>query len=159
MYKGDLFMKKTIIWALLALASGAILGKVTFDRYENLEVQKTASIDDKVYMLRYGIYSSEDEMSSKLKKMDRYIYIEKDGKYKVYLGVTASSLNADKIVNLYILKGIKLKKEKVLINNEEFIQNLNQYEKLLDATNDEKSLIIIENQIMSCYEQTVVEDE
>lgn len=159
MYKGDLFMKKTIIWALLALASGALLGKVTFDRYENLEVQKTASIDDKVYMLRYGIYSSEDEMSSKLKKMDRYIYIEKDGKYKVYLGVTASSLNADKIVNLYILKGIKLKKEKVLINNEEFIQNLNQYEKLLDATNDEKSLIIIENQIMSCYEQTVVEDE
>lgn len=152
-------MKKTIIWALLALASGALLGKVTFDRYENLEVQKTASIDDKVYMLRYGIYSSEDEMSSKLKKMDRYIYIEKDGKYKVYLGVTASSLNADKIVNLYILKGIKLKKEKVLINNEEFIQNLNQYEKLLDATNDEKSLIIIENQIMSCYEQTVVEDE
>lgn len=159
MYEGDLFMKKTIIWALLALASGALLGKVTFDRYENLEVQKTASIDDKVYMLRYGIYSSEDEMSSKLKKMDRYIYIEKDGKYKVYLGVTASSLNADKIVNLYILKGIKLKKEKVLINNEEFIQNLNQYEKLLDATNDEKSLIIIENQIMSCYEQTVVEDE
>lgn len=156
---GDLFMKRTIIWTLIALASGAILGKVTFDRYENLEVQKTVNIDDKIYMLKYGTYSSEDEMVEKLKKIDRYIYIEKDGKYSAYLGATASSLSADKIVNLYVLKGIKLKKERVLIDNEEFIQNLNQYEKLLAATDDEKSLIIIEKQIMSLYEQTVVEDE
>ena len=98
-------------------------------------------------------------MAEKLKKIDRYIYIEKNGKYSAYLGATVSSLSADKIVNLYKLKGIKLKKEKVLINNEEFIQNLNQYEKLLTATDDEKSLIIIEKQIMSLYEQTVVEDE
>lgn len=159
MYMGDLFMKKTIMWTLIALASGAILGKVTFDRYENLEVQKTANMDDKIYMLKYGTYSSEDEMAEKLKKIDRYIYIEKNGKYSAYLGATVSSLSADKIVNLYILKGIKLKKEKVLINNEEFIQNLNQYEKLLTATDDEKTLIIIEKQIMSLYEQTVVEDE
>lgn len=159
MYMGDLFMKRTIIWTLIALASGAILGKVTFDRYENLEVQKTANMDDKIYMLKYGTYSSEDEMAEKLKKIDRYIYIEKDGKYSAYLGAAASSLSANKIVNLYVLKGIKLKKERVLIDNEEFIQNLNQYEKLLAATDDEKSLIIIEKQIMSLYEQTVVEDE
>lgn len=152
-------MKKTIIWVFIALASGALLGKVTFDKYENLEVEKTANMNDKVYMLRYGVYKSEDDMAKNLKGIERYVYIVKDGKYSAYLGITASSKNADKIINLYTLKNIKLKKEKVLINNNEFIQNLNEYEKLLDATDDEKSLIIIEKQIMSCYEQMVVEDE
>ena len=43
--------------------------------------------------------------------------------------------------------------------NEEFIENLNEYEKLLKATDDYKSLLIIENQILSCYMNLVVDNE
>ena len=39
-----------------------------------------------------------------------------------------------------------------------FIQNLNEYEKLLSATDDEASLLIIERQILSCYESVVQND-
>ena len=43
-------------------------------------------------------------------------------------------------------------------DNEEFIQNLNEDEKLVSASLDEKSLLIIEKQILSCYEELMVNE-
>lgn len=152
-------MKKTILWVLLALISGAILGKVTFDKYEKIDVQNVISYNNKVYMLRYGTYSDLDEMYEKVTDVDRYIYIEEEDGVSAYVGVSTTKKNANKIKDVYLDKKIELMVEKVTINNDEFIQNLNEYEKLLDATEDEKSLLIIENQILSCYEETVVNNE
>lgn len=152
-------MKKTFIWIIIALASGAVLGKITFDKYENIDIQQVANINDKVYFLKYGTYKSEDEMHNKMKDFDRYIFIIKDNKYISYLGAAASKKNANKIKDLYKIKNINLEIEKIMVDNEEFISNLNEYEKLLDVAEDEKSLIIIENQIIACYERLVVDYE
>ena len=154
-----IFMKKTVLWVLAALISGAILGKVTFDKYEKIDVQSVISFNNKVYMLRYGTYSNLDEMYEKVTNVDRYIYIDKEDGVSAYVGVSTTKKNANKIKDVYLDKKIELTVEEVTINNDEFIQNLNEYEKLLDATEDEKSLLIIENQILSCYEETVVNNE
>ncbi len=152
-------MKKNVIWALVALVLGGILGKLTFDQYQNLEVQQVASIDDLVYAVKYGTYASEEEMAEKVTGAERYIFINENGKISAYVGISTSQKNAQKIKDIYEAKGLKLTIEKIRIKNDEFIQNLNEYEKLLDATDDEKSLLIIQNQILSCYEQLVVKDE
>lgn len=152
-------MKKTIIWIIVALVSGATLGKLTFDKYENLDIQKVISLNDKIYMIKYGTYNSEGEMANNLTDVERYIYIINNGKYSAYVGASTTRKNAQKIVDIYAAKNIKLTLDKISINNEEFIQNLNEYEKLLEASDDEKSLLIIQKQIMSCYEQLVVSDE
>lgn len=152
-------MKKTILWTFIALISGAFLGKFTFDKYDNLNVKQVANLDNSVYMLKYNTYLSEDEMSNDLKTLDRYIYIVKDNKYYVYLAITKTLDNANKMLNLYTLKNIKLQIEKVSLDNDEFISNLNEYEKLLSATEDEKSLLIIQRQILACYTSLVVKDE
>lgn len=152
-------MKKTVIWIIIALLSGAILGKLTFDRYENLDVQKVISMDDKIYMLKYGTYGNEESMAENVTAIDRYVFIENNGKFSAYVGASTTRKNAQKIADIYASKNVKLTIEKVSIRNEEFIQNLNEYEKLLDATEDEKSLLIVQNQILSCYEKMVVKDE
>lgn len=152
-------MKKNVICAVVALLLGAILGKLTFDQYQNLEVQTVANINDSVYAVKYGTYQSEDEMAKKVTKAERYIFINKNGKISTYVGISTSEKNANKIKKIYDAKGLDLKVEKIKIDNDEFIQNLNEYEKLLDATDDEKSLLIIQNQILSCYEQLVIKDE
>ncbi len=154
-----MYMKKTFIWILLALASGALLGKFVFDRYEKVDTQNVISYDNYVYMLKYGSYDSLDDMSNSITNVDRYVYIENDGKINAYVGISKTKDNANKIKKIYDNKDIKLLVEKVQIENEEFIQNLNEYEKLLDATEDENSLIIIEKQILSCYEDVVVNNE
>ena len=152
-------MKKTLIWIILALTSGALLGKFVFDRYEKLDTKSVISYDNYVYMLKYGNYDSLDDMSNKITNIDRYVYIEKDGKVNAYIGISKSKDNANKIKKVYDNKNINLKIEKVQIENEEFIQNINEYEKLLEVAEDEKSLLIIEKQILSCYEDLVVNNE
>lgn len=152
-------MKKTFIWVLIALLSGALLGKFTFDRYKNIDTMNVISYDKEIYMLKYGTYDSLDDMSNKITNVDRYIYIEKDNKVTAYVGIAKNLENANKIKDIYSAKNIKVTVVKETIDNEEFIQNLNEYEKLLEASDDEKSLLIIEKQILSCYEEVVVNDK
>ena len=151
-------MKKTIIWVLLALISGALLGKFTFDSYENIDTKNVISYDNYVYMLKYGKYDNFDEMKDKVIDVDRYIYIENDDKVTAYVAIAKTKENINKIKNIYANKNINLEIVKEKIDNEEFIQNLNEYEKLLSASLDEKSLLIIEKQILSCYEELMVNE-
>lgn len=152
-------MKKTIIWIIFALVSGALLGKFTFDRYEKIDTRNVISYDNYVYMLKYGTYESEDEMGNKVTDVDRYVFIATDNKVTAYVGISKTKESLSKVKNIYDKKNVDLTIEKVKIDNDEFIQNLNEYEKLLVATDDEKSLLIIEKQILSCYESVVVNNE
>lgn len=152
-------MKKTFIWVLIALLSGALLGKFTFDRYKNVDTMNVISYDKEIYMLKYGTYDNLNDMSNKITNVDRYIYIEKDDKVTAYVGIAKNLESANKIKDIYSAKNIKVTVVKETIDNEEFIQNLNEYEKLLEASDDEKSLLIIEKQILSCYEEVIVNDK
>ena len=152
-------MKKTLFWVFMALISGAFLGKVTFDKYENLDIQNVISLNNKIYMLKYGTYANLDEMQDDVTGVDRYIYIQDGDRISAYVAISTTKKNINVIKDIYLSKNLKLTIEKVTINNDEFVQNLNEYEKLLEATEDEKSLLIIENQILSCYEKVVVNNE
>lgn len=152
-------MKKTLFWIVLALASGSLLGKFTFDTYENIEVRKVISVNDEVYMLKYGTYENVEQMIEEITDINRYIYIEEENKVTAYIGISTTKENINKIKTIYDNKGIITSIKKLTISNEEFIQNLNEYEKLLSATEDEASLLIIQKQILSCYEELVATNE
>ena len=152
-------MKKTLYWIFIAILSGIILGYLTFNRYEDLNIRNVIKLDDGVYMIKYGTFYDMDEMIDTVTEIDRYIYINKDDKYDVYIEIAKSYENIARILDIYKSKINNLKIEKVNIENEEFIQNLDEYEKLLTACNDDKSLLIVENQILSCYEKLVLSNE
>ena len=152
-------MKKTILWILLAGISGIILGRLTFNKYENLTVENTIKLDDGVYMLKYGIYDSFDLMINDMSSIERFVYIKENEKYKAYIAISKSLDNINKIKKIYDNKNNNLEIEQVNIDNNEFILNLDEYEKLLDACEDEKSILIVVNQILSCYEKLVSNDE
>ena len=152
-------MKKTILWIMFAILSGAVLGKVTFDKYSSLKVDEVISYNTNTYMLKYKTYSSKKKMEEDVKKIDRYIYIKEGNDITVYLAITTSKDNIKKIKKIYDEENIKTSIKRVDIENEEFIQNLNEYEKLLTAAYSKSSLITIENQILSCYEKLVDNDE
>ena len=132
---------------------------MTFNFYDNVDTQNIISYDENVYLLKYGTYKTLDEMKDKVLDIDRYIYIEENGKFTSYVAITKTKENINKIKKIYDSKDIKLTVEKRKIDNEEFIQNLNEYEKLLSATEEENSLLIIEKQIISCYESMVMARE
>ena len=152
-------MKKTFIWIFVALVSGAFLGKTTFDRYKKVDSINVISNNTNVYALRYGKYANLDEMQDDVTHVDRYIYIESKDDVSAYVALATTRDSINKIKKVYKNKNLNLTVSKVNIENEEFIENLNEYEKLLKATDDYKSLLIIENQILSCYMNLVVDNE
>lgn len=143
----------------MALVSGAFLGKTTFDRYKKVESINVISNNTNVYALRYGKYANLDEMQDDVTHVDRYIYIESKDDVSAYVALATTRDSINKIKKVYKDKNLNLTVSKVNIENEEFIENLNEYEKLLKATDDYKSLLIIENQILSCYMNLVVDNE
>ena len=151
-----MFMKKIVLCSILAIISGGILGKITFDRYDKLNVNHVIKLDKNVYMLKYDTYKNKEDMLNNTSNLERYIYIEKDNKFYVYVAVAKTMDSINKLKNIY---SDNLKVEKVNIKNDGFIQNLDEYEKLLKSTNDIDSLKVIESEILSCYEKWVVYNE
>lgn len=151
-----MFMKKIVLCSILAIISGGILGKITFDRYDKLNVNPVIKLDKNVYMLKYDTYKNKEDMLNNTSNLERYIYIEKDNKFYVYVAVAKTMDSINKLKNIY---SDNLKVEKVNIKNDGFIQNLDEYEKLLKSTNDIDSLKVIESEILSCYEKWVVYNE
>ena len=149
-------MKKIVLCSILAIISGGILGKITFDRYDKLNVKTVIKLDKNVYMLKYDTYKNKEDMLNNTSNLERYIYIEKDNKFYVYVAVAKTMDSINKLKNIY---SGNLKVEKVNIKNDGFIQNLDEYEKLLKSTDDTDSLKVIENEILSCYEKWVVNNE
>ena len=149
-------MKKNILCIILAIISGSILGKMTFDRYEKIDVKNVIKLNNNVYMLKYGTYNSKEDMKENIVDIQRYIYIQKDNKYNVYVAVAKNKESINKLKKIYS-KDYEI--EKINISNNEFIQNLDEYEKLIKTTNDIETLNVIENEILSCYEKMVVNDE
>ena len=151
-----MFMKKIVLCSILAIISGGILGKITFDRYDKLNVKSVIKLDKNVYMLKYDTYKTKEDMLNNTSNLERYIYIEKDNKFYVYVAVAKTMDSINKLKNIY---SGNLKVEKINIKNDGFIQNLDEYEKLLKSTDDTDSLKVIENEILSCYEKWVVNNE
>lgn len=151
-----MFMKKIVLSITLAIISGGILGKITFDRYDKLNVESVIKLDKNVYMLKYNTYNTKKDMEENTMDLQRYIYIEKDNKFNVYVAIAKTSDSINKLKKVYF---DDLKVDKINIENDGFIQNLDEYEKLLKSTDDIDALKVIENEILSCYEKLVVNDE
>ena len=74
----------------------------------------------------------------------------------MYVGITTSKSNADKIKKVYDDKNIDIYIKQDNINNVEFISNLEQYDVLLESVDKKKDILSINEVILSTYEEMVV---
>ena len=149
--------KKKIIYVLIATLIGISIGKYVFDSYnkESKEVFKYKNVY--VYMLQYGVYSSNENMISNTKKLKNYFYYKNDDGYHVIIGITKNENLKEKIVDSYdITENIYMKR--VNINNSEFIMLLDQYDNLINDTNDKKTIFNAQKQVLSKYEELILEN-
>ena len=148
-------MKKKIVYFIFVFMLGLTIGTYVLNRYKALNYEETSD-SNTVYMLNYADFNSYDDMVNSIVDVDQYIYIDDGSKYKTYLAIAKTKENAQKVKNIYEEKNLSIKK--VSIDNLEFLQNLNEYEKLLDASSDKQAILTIEKQILSCYEKMVANE-
>lgn len=148
---------KGFIIIVFTVLGGIFLGTYIY-KSSKISTQEVFNENNKIYLMQYGVYSTEDSMkNSTVSLSDYFYYKDKDG-YHVIIGVVENKNIANKIRDSYDIKDNIYYKE-VKINNMEFLQSLRQYDSLVSSLSDKTSIINAEKQILSKYEELILNNE
>lgn len=140
-----------LISIVCALLLGYLCANFIFQEYK--ESNSMFSENNLIYFLQYGVYTNSDFDDI---KADKYVKVENDGKYYVYVGMTTDIDNAKKIQDFYRKKNIDLYIKQDVISNSEFIMQLSQYDILLNSTKTEAEINSVLATILSSYEDLLL---
>jgi len=142
-------MKINFLIPIICIILLAILvADIVYQKY----LETNMSYEGNVYFLQQGVYTDE----SNIKGISaNYITVEEENKYYTYLGMTMDKTLAEKIKSIYNEKGIPVYIKSVNITNQEFLNELGQYDILLKNTNEFSQIENILETILSTYEETL----
>ena len=149
-------MKKYLFTFFIAIVIGFFLSYFFIRQYDNYTGIKVSGTGTSLYFIQYGVFSSIDSMEKETIALENYVYNINDGMYYVYIGITANSSNADKIVNHYKDLGYQTIIKKYEISNTKFLEELTNYDNLLLATSDKTVIASLINQVLGKYEEVVI---
>lgn len=150
-------MKKNLIIVLCAIAIGFFMGKTFLEQYEGYNgIKVTSSSGEILYFIKYGEYETMEEMESETISLSNYIYNEVNDKYYVYIGITKNKDNLIKLNNYFNSLGYIVYTEEFLVTNESFLKMLENYDSILANTDDSVVISSISNQILTKYEECVI---
>lgn len=146
-------MKKRIFITVTLLLIGVVLGTKIYSAKASIE--NVFAEGQTYYFLQEGIYSSKKIMEENIQNISPKIINYDDSKYYVYLGITKDEDNAKKIKKIYSQKGYNIYIKEVKLNNEEFYNNVTQFDLLLNNTNNSNEILKITEVVLANYEETV----
>ena len=150
----------TYLLLILCLTVGFFMGKLMFSQYDDKQGLKlVTSASEKVYFIQQGVYSSKESMEENTSNLTYYIYTIDNDRYYVYIGITKNEENLDKLKGYFDSLGYNIYVKEFYISSESFITVLDQYETMLSETNDSKTIGAICSQILSKYEELVINSE
>lgn len=144
-------MKKTIIYGFISVVAGIVLGKyLSIEDFKSLPTFKTG---ESYYFLQEGIYSSEENLAENTKNIETKLVEKSNDKYYVYLGITKNLKVAQKLKQLYENQGYQVYIKEVELKNEEFYNNVTQFDLLLNNDISESEMLTIEEVVLANYEE------
>lgn len=150
----------TYLPLILCLTVGFFMGKLMFSQYDDKQGLKlVSSASEKVYFIQQGVYSSKESMEKNTSNLTYYIYTIDNDRYYVYIGITKNEENLDKLKGYFDSLGYNIYVKEFYISSESFITVLDQYETMLSETTDSKTIGAICSQILSKYEELVINSE
>ena len=140
-------MKNKIKVLLITISIGFILGSIIYNEYKR-------NLDDSnynAYLIQIGSFKDDLEVNP-----NNYLVLEEDGVFNVYAGITTKLSNATKIKDLYEKENVSSIIKPIVINNVEFMNNLEQYDLLLSEVDNKDNLLSINDVIISEYEELIL---
>lgn len=146
-------MKRTIILAVVFLTLGTICGNFLYQKAPNsISVFQQ---DSSYYFLQEGVYTSKDVMQESIKDIPHKLVVFKDDMYYVYVGITKSEKNADKIQKIYEELGYQIHITTESLDNEEFSSNVTQFDLLVEEAESSEDVLTVEEVILANYEELI----
>ena len=146
-------MKKKIFYLLIVLVTGIILGRKIYLATENIEV--TFNEESTYFFLQEGVYSSKEIMEENIKNMNMKVVDNLDNKYYVYLGITKDENIAKRLKEIYEEEGYQIYIKEKTLSNEEFLNNVTQFDLLINNTESIKEILTIEEVVLANYEEII----
>ena len=150
-YSGDNMNYKFIGVLIIAIVLGFISSKIVYGLTD-----KKNDEEYNAYFLQAFVYTDNKNIDEILKKFDSYVIEDENGKKHVYVGITSSKNNKDKIEKLYKSKNVEIYAKKRMINNNNFMINLKQYDIFLSELNKEEDIFSVTEAILSNYDEFVL---
>ena len=144
-------MKKIIISGVLFIILGYYLGTFIF----NEKIINKYKNEEKYYFLQEGVYSSKESLQNNLSKLNKKTIDKKDNKYYVYVGITKDLEVAKKIMKIYEKDGYSIYIKEKYLSNEEFKNNVEQFDLLIKDSKDTSNILTIEEVVLANYEETI----
>ena len=151
--------KSFFITMLVAILIGAVLGNFLFEQYK-LESESVIKEVNSTYFLVEGTYSTETQATKAVTSntdIDPYIIVKEDANYIVYLAITASNDNLEKLKKMYKEKNVNASIKKMSIENEEFLATLEQMDILLNNAKTNDEITSITEVVLANYQEFVLE--
>lgn len=146
-------MKKTIFLGVIFLIGGAFFGKYL---YQNSSLaQAVFQQKEAFYFLQEGVYSSSEVMHENVKDLANKLTVKEDNKYYVYLGITKSKENAQKIKKIYDEMGYSTYIKEVNLSNDEFSSNVEQFDILVKESSSTDDVLTIEEVVLANYDEII----
>ncbi len=147
-------MKKSfIISILLTILLGAIFGKVLYNHYEEETVMGE---DSSIYLLQYGVYTTEEEANKEHEQITPSIVIKEEDKYYLYLGMSLKKSLLEKVKSYYDQENkVTYIKEEALLNST-FSNHLSQWDILLSNATTKEEVKSVCEVVLADYEETVL---
>ena len=144
-------MTKTLILGILFILLGYYLGKFIF----NEKIINKYKKEEKYYFLQEGVYSNKENLQTNLNSLNNKIIDKKDNKYYVYVGITRDLEVAKKIMKIYEDDGYNIYLKEKYLSNEEFYNNVTQFDLLIKDNNDTSNILTIEEVVLANYEEII----
>ena len=151
-------MKKTLILGITFILLGIVVGTILRGEYQE-EILDVFGTRKNYYFLQEGVYSTEENLEENIKNLDAKLIIEEEGKYYVYLGITQVKENAEKIKKIYEKDGYQIYIKERNISNEEFYNNVSQFDLLIQSTDNSEEILAIEEVVLANYEEIIKKDK
>ena len=147
-------MKKTFLLSIIFIFFGVVSGYI-LNTHLHLNRIETFKEETKYYFLQDGIYSNLDILKENTKNLDVKLINEEINKYYVYLAITTKEETAEKIKKIYDKKGYQTYIKEINLANEEFYNNVIQFDLLIEHTNKEEEILTIEEVVLANYEEII----
>ena len=144
-------MKKTLILGILFILLGYYLGTFIF----NEKIINKYKKEEKYYFIQEGVYSNKENLQTNLNSLNNKIIDKKDNKYYVYVGITRDLEVAKKIMKIYEDDGYNIYLKEKYLSNEEFYNNVTQFDLLIKDNNDTSNILTIEEVVLANYEEII----
>lgn len=147
-----------MIVSLASIILGALSAMLLNSTYKE-KLINTFSEGKTYYFIQEGVYSSKEIMTENTKDIQVKTVDTINNKQYVYLGITRDNNNAKKIKDIYEKKGYQIYIKEQNLSNEEFYNNVTQFDILVNSTDKDSEILTIEEVVLANYEELIKKDK